>query len=204
MGRLDRVTLPPNIDSEDRRAAVLTEVWPELAAYVRRLLTREPHLVEDIMNNAAADFTLYWRNNGEVDRDRAAMILKRSAKCDVFDHWNKQQRRQTSPVAIDDQLLLDHAEPNSDKEILAALGRIDHERFLEKLHVLLTEREREVIVAIEVEQLTQQQAARQLGISVEGLRKMQARALNRLRQYLTAPPSTSTASTARTNREARR
>lgn len=183
--------LPPSGGSEDCLAAILREVWPEFGAYVRRMLRCEPHLIEDVMNEAAADLIQYWRRKGELDRDRAVAVLKQAARCDVLNHWAKQGRRRTSTVAIDDKLLLDHADPDSDKEILAALGRIDYERLVQQLPTLLTERQRQVIVAVDIECLPQARAARQLGMSLRGLQNLRKTALDRLRQHLTAPPSAS-------------
>ena len=66
------MSLPPNIDSEDRRAAVLREVWPEAYAFIKRLLWDEQDIVGDVLNEAAADFTVRWRDEGEMTRNEAS------------------------------------------------------------------------------------------------------------------------------------
>jgi RNA polymerase sigma factor (sigma-70 family) len=184
------VRLPPTTDSEDHRVAVLHAVWGEFHGYVRHLLGGEQHLVEDFMQEAAADFTQYWRANGEVTCDQAAAILKQAAKFDVINYRNSKPRRTTSPVAIDDELLLAYADPHSDQEILAVLGHIDHHRLIQQLPRLLTERQRQIIVAVDIEGLTQAKAAKQLGMSVRGLQMARDTALARLRHYLTTTPVT--------------
>ncbi|MCE7009988.1 sigma-70 family RNA polymerase sigma factor [Kibdelosporangium philippinense] len=193
--------LPPTTDSEDRRVAVLRDVWAEFYAYVRRLLPGEYHLVEDFMQEAAADLTRYWRDRGEVTRNQAAAILKQAAKFDVINHRNAKAHTTISAGTIDDELMLTAADPNSEHEILAVMGRIDHDRLIHLLPRLLTDRQRQIVVAVDVEGLTQSRAAQQLGISVRGLQKARDTALTRLQHHLTSPPAPHAEQMSRPNRE---
>lgn len=67
-------------DSEIRRVDTLRGVWPELATYVRNHLCDDRTVIAEIMHEAAADFTQYWREKGELDREGAIALLRHAAK----------------------------------------------------------------------------------------------------------------------------
>lgn len=68
-------------DSEIRRVKTLRDVWTELAMYVQREVCEDLGLMAEIMHEAAATFTHYWREkNGEIDREHALAVLQRAAK----------------------------------------------------------------------------------------------------------------------------
>ena len=180
---------------DDGLAAVLAEVLPQVRRYARGALRRERDLVEEFVQDAIVDLIEHHPDVGGMDPDAVAVMLQRSIKCDVMNHWSRQNRRRTSPVAVDDEVLLTHADPDSGNEILAVLGRVDHERLLAELPRLLSEKQRRVIVAVDVLGLAQPSAARQLGMSLSGLEKLRARALTRLREHLGAAPADRTPST---------
>ncbi|OLF04574.1 RNA polymerase sigma factor [Actinophytocola xanthii] len=184
--------LPPTTDCEDLRVEALRAIWVELAAYVRRRLRPyEQHLLEDFMNEAAADFTAVWRQKGPMSVEQAIAVLKQAARGDIINHRHKENRPNTRPYSVDDEVLINHADPDSGNDVLAALGRIDHERLIEQLPQLLTERERQVIVAVDVDGLPAGRAAALLGITVDGLRRRRNAGLDRLRRHLTAAHSLS-------------
>ncbi|MCC8247641.1 RNA polymerase sigma factor [Saccharothrix luteola] len=181
---------------DDGLAAVLTTVLPQVRRYARGALSGEPDLVEEFVQDAIVDLIEHHPDAGGMDPDEVAVMLQRSIKYDVMNHWSKQNRRRTSTVAVDNEVLLNDVDPDSGNEILAMLGRLDHERLLAELPRLLTGKQRRVIVAVDVLGLSQPQAARQLGMSLSGLEKLRARALTRLREHLGAAsvdraPSTS-------------
>jgi hypothetical protein len=74
-------TLSEEDDSEVRRVRTLRDVWTELAMYVQREVCEDRGLMAEIMHEAAATFTHYWRNkNGQIDREDALAVLQRAAK----------------------------------------------------------------------------------------------------------------------------
>uniref|UniRef100_UPI003F491E93 RNA polymerase sigma factor n=1 Tax=Saccharothrix espanaensis TaxID=103731 RepID=UPI003F491E93 len=189
-------TEPEVTDTDDIRfTALLNEVWGGLLAYTRRRVRPdEQHLVDDLASKAAEDLYAQWRKRRGAIGNAAAMV-RQSVKCDLANHRARQARRRTDPVAVDDQTLADHADPAAESEILAMLGRVDHERLLAELPRLLTERQRQVVLAVDVDGLTQAEAAAQLGISVRGLQEQRKAALARLRRHLTTPPAAPTVTT---------
>ncbi|KOX14543.1 hypothetical protein ADK67_42060 [Saccharothrix sp. NRRL B-16348] len=121
------MTLPLDTDSENRLATLLREVWDEVCAYAERRLPGDPQQAEDLVQEAAADLVRRWHDRGEVSRSRAVAMLKTSIKRDIVDLWRSQGRRLTSPVAVDDRVLLDHLDRDtgSEHEILALLIALD-------------------------------------------------------------------------------
>lgn len=178
---------PAAASPDDGLAVVLTTVLPQVRRYARGALSGEPDLVEEFVQDAIVDLIEHHSDAGGMDPDEVAVMLQRSIKYDVMNHWSKRNRRRTSTVAVDDEVLLTHVDPDSGNEILAVLGRVDHERLLAELPRLLTEKQRRVIVAVDVLGLSQPQAARQLGMSLSALEKLRARALTCLRGHLAAP-----------------
>lgn len=179
--------LPPNVDSEDRRAAVLAVVWHELYRYLRARVRHDLQLVEDLMQEAAADFTDAWRTSGEMSESQAIAVLKNSAAKDLIDTYRKTSRRRTDPVAFDeDELLLAYASSRVDTsdEITALLSRITVEQML----AALDERDREVLTLIYVDGFTKTAAAAHIGISTTGLDIRLKKATQRLRRHLQAQP----------------
>ncbi|GAA1312240.1 sigma-70 family RNA polymerase sigma factor [Saccharothrix xinjiangensis] len=186
---------PTAAGPDDGLAAILTAVLPQVRRYARGALSSEPDLVEEFVQDAIVDLIEHHPDAAGMEPDKVVVMLQRSIKYDVMNHWSKQNRRLTSTVAVDDEVLLTHADPDSGNEFLAVLGRVDHERLLAELPRLLSEKQRRVIVAVDVLGLSQPHAARQLGMSLSSLEKLRARALTRLREHLVAPadrtPSTS-------------
>ncbi|MCC8247647.1 RNA polymerase sigma factor [Saccharothrix luteola] len=183
-------------EGKDPMAAMLRDCWVELAAYIRnRLDPHEHHETEMFMQEAAVDFVNAWYGKGPPrTRNDAIARLKASAKKDLLNHWAKQERRRTSPYAIDDQVLLNHAHPDSEDEVLALLGRIDCQRLglNELLPRLLTERQREIVAAVAVDEVAKKDVADQLGVSLRSVQKHYANALERLRTHLESEPAQGT------------
>lgn len=167
------------------RTAVFREIWPQCHRYIRHLLMPEQHLVDDFLHEAAVDVVVRWELKGPMSCNEAAAIIKQAAKYDVINHRQKQGRRATSPVAMDDEILLNHADPNASNEILAALGCIDCDQLMTQL---LSEPQRAIIVKVDIEGLTHKDAAEQLGITVGQLQYARREALNKLRRHLPPPP----------------
>ncbi|MFD9701677.1 RNA polymerase sigma factor [Lentzea sp. NPDC059081] len=179
------MNLPRNTDSEDRLTALLSAVWPEIESYTHRRLPTEAEVAEELLQEAAADLFQLWEERGEVPRERAVAILKQSVKRDIADHRRKQGRRRTSPVAADDEVLLDHLDQNRDPEheILALLSDIDDKRHVRALLGTLEEGQRAAIVAVYIDGATQQQASAELGIGVRALQVRLRKALTALRRH---------------------
>lgn len=76
----------------------------------------------------------------------------------------------------------------ADNEILVAMNRIDRDRLIADLPPLLTEKQRLVCLTVDVEGLTLQDAAAQLGMSVSVLQQIRRGAWRRLQRHLTTPP----------------
>ncbi|WP_309114628.1 sigma-70 family RNA polymerase sigma factor [Saccharothrix sp.] len=191
-GPLDNA--PDDAGDDAEFTAILHRLWDELLAYIgRRVRPDEQHLVQDLANQAAEDLYVQWRKRrGAIEDDLAAAMVRQSVKGDLANHRAKQTRRRTDPVAVDDQALADHADPAAESELSAVLGRVDHERLLAELPRLLTQRQRQVVLAVDVDGLTQARAARQLGLSVRGLQEQRKAALRRLHRHLTSPPADTT------------
>ena len=115
-------------------------------------------------------------------------MLKTSIKRDIVDLWRSQGRRLTSPVAVDDRVLLDHLDRDTDSEheILALLITLDDKRQVRDLLEQLDELQREAIVAVYIDGATQRQAAAEIGITVRALQSRLHKALILLRSRATA------------------
>ncbi|MDQ3790406.1 MAG: RNA polymerase sigma factor [Actinomycetota bacterium] len=179
--------LPPNADAEDRRVAILHAAWPVMYGYLARRGV-ERQLLEDLMQESAADLTSTWRTAGPLDEADAIAIMVNSAKRNLVDHWRKQRRRRTDPVAIDEEFLIAAARraPVGEDEILTLLGRLTAEQMLG----VLTFKERQALVAVYLDDLPQHAAAECFSISVTALQNRLNRAKSKLRTSLGVPTGT--------------
>jgi DNA-directed RNA polymerase specialized sigma24 family protein len=192
--------LPPSATCLDPYEEILVKVWPELAAYVRRCLrSAERDDFDDFMADAALDLHKAYQRKGPLTRSQAAAVVKEAFNKDLLNHRAKLGRRNTYPCAVQDELLVAHADPDAENGILAMLGRVDCQRLglMELLPRLLTERQRKAIAAVDIERLEPGEAAAQLGIGVPALRKLRNSALQRLRQHLAPERASSPISTDR-------
>ncbi|MEV6242702.1 sigma-70 family RNA polymerase sigma factor [Lentzea sp. NPDC051838] len=175
---------------------MLRDCWVELAAYIRnRLDPHEHHEVEAFMQEAAVDFKRDWEEIGPPrNRNEAIARLKASAKGDLFNHRAKLDRRRTEPYAIDDDVLLNAANPEADDDFLALIGRLDCERLrlTELLPQLLTERQRAVIAAVAIDGLSTADVAAQMGITQRAVQDHLAKARERLLRHLELQPTQGT------------
>lgn len=73
-------TISGEDSSEIRRVETLRAVWPELANYVLTHVCEDRTLMAKIMHEAAATFTHYWREKGNLDREHALAVLRRATK----------------------------------------------------------------------------------------------------------------------------
>jgi RNA polymerase sigma factor (sigma-70 family) len=175
---------PADADGEDRLTAVLASVWPELRRYLTSRIPDDPGLIEDLMQEAAADLVHKWLTDGELDEDTAIAVLKNSAKHDLLDHWRKRQRRKTDVADIDDELLLAHARRSDDPDdVMQLIARMDLDSVLRLLH----HGQREALVLVYLEGVTQREAAEQLGISPSALQRRIQRAFTSLQRHLSHP-----------------
>lgn len=188
--------IPLSPDGDDRLDAILREALPRATRYARRCLPHEPQLAEDFAQNAAENLIRRWDQRGEIAPDKpietaietAMGHMRKSVRWDITDHWRAQGRRLTSPVAVDDQVLLNYLDQykDHDHEILALLSRIDAQRLVPTLLALLDERQRQAIVAIHIHGATQKQAAADCGITVRALQERLRKALKALRRHVAA------------------
>lgn len=178
---------PDNTDSQGRFEAVLAEIGPQVSKYAARRLPEDRHQAEDFVQEAAVDLFQQWQQN-EMSPNEAAAMMKRSILCDITDHLRKKTRRRTDVVGVDDQVLLDHldANPSPEQEVLALMARIDSDHRVSTLLSLLDKRQRAAIVAIYIDEVSQQQAAVDLGIGVRALQLRLHKALEKLRRHIGA------------------
>lgn len=67
-------------NSEICRVETLRAAWSELAAYVREHVCDDQALMAEIMHEAAATFTHYWREKGKLNQQDTLTVLQRAAK----------------------------------------------------------------------------------------------------------------------------
>lgn len=132
------------------------------------------------MQEAAADLVHKWITDGEIDEETAIAVLKNSAKHDLLDHWRKCQRRKTDVADIDDELLLARARRSDDPDdVMRLIARLDLDSMLKLLHY----GQRQALVLVYLEGVTQREAAERLGISTTALQRRIKRALGSLQRH---------------------
>ncbi|MFE5809833.1 RNA polymerase sigma factor [Streptomyces sp. NPDC056491] len=132
-------------------------------------------LAEDLMSQVGMRYAMY-RGSGQVDNPRAFLVKVTSNV--VADHAHKANRHQEVLVGDGwDLLPLDEYERSSE-DVVA--DRFINEELLLKVKSLPT-RQRQVIVLTYVMDLSYQEAADELCITVDTLRRYHGRALDRLR-----------------------
>lgn len=153
----------PQTDFEEFVAARSTALWR--SAY---LLTGDAHRAEDLLQMALVKT---WRRWNAINRREARESYVRAALATTYTDWWR--RRWNGEVATD--TLPDVAAPGSEaagaevrRDVLAALAR-------------LPRGQRAVIVLRFFEDLTEQQTATTLGISIGTVKSQTARALTTLR-----------------------
>ncbi|TDV45537.1 hypothetical protein CLV71_112206 [Actinophytocola oryzae] len=89
-------------NSEIRRVEILRAVWSELAIYVRTHVCDDQNLMTDIMHEAAATFTHYWREKGKLSQEQALAVLQRAAKLHGrHGRYEIDMRREIEAVLLD-------------------------------------------------------------------------------------------------------
>lgn len=155
------------------------QVWDRFSADLRRWLRRrvgDEHTAEDLLQEV---FLRVHRHLDEVaDEGRLAAWLHRIARNAVID---RARRRREHASELVEPPSADGDDDEEDRELATAIGGC--------LHSMITElptAQRRALELVELDGLTQAEAAEQLGLSLPGLKSRVQRGRRELRQRLTA------------------
>ncbi|MDA3628351.1 RNA polymerase sigma factor [Saccharopolyspora sp. WRP15-2] len=155
---------PGQEGDEEDLATFLTSHWDELYRVVRRRVGNH-HVAEDIRQNAAKGFVIWWRKRQPVQTNERTPMLFSIAHRKIAGYYREGSRRPVTPM--EGGPLADDATISTEEEVLAELG------YRELMQVLsyLTPAQRRAFELVRVDGLKHRTAAEIMGISLSGLRK---------------------------------
>ncbi|TKS61644.1 MAG: hypothetical protein EWM72_00392 [Nitrospira sp.] len=165
-------------------AATVTEVWQQVHAGLRSFIAKR------VANETEADdivqevfLRMHRRINGLKDPRRVVSWLYQIARNAIVDYYRSPERRREIPAGlagdVDDRAsagLLSTDEPGQLRTELAACLRPMLNR--------LSNDYRDAVALVELEGLTQQAAAKRLGLSLSGMKSRVQRGRKQLKQML--------------------